>query len=252
MPTLRTVFALMLREMSTRYGKNPGGYVWAILEPLGAIIILSYGFSLLMRTPSLGSSFLLFYATGYLPYNLYNSLTNMVSRSLSFSRPLLQYPAVTWMDAVLARFILNALTGLLVGYLLLTGILAVTDSRIVLDFVPIVEALALSMALGLGIGTLNCALGGVYPTWDIIWSIATRPMFLVSGIFYVMEDMPASVQAVLYWNPVIHITGLMRTGFFPMYQPQYISVAFVMGVAMASMAMGLVLLGRYHRDILNR
>lgn len=250
--TARTVVALMLREMSTRYGQNPGGYVWAVLEPLGAIIILSFGFSLMMRSPSLGSSFLLFYSTGYIPFHVYNALAGTVARSISFSKPLLQYPAVTWLDAILARFLLNALTGFLVGYILMTGILAVTESRIVLDFIPIVGAMALAALLGLGMGTLNCALGGVYPTWDLIWSIITRPLFIVSGIFYIYEDLPHSVQVVLDWNPLIHITGLMRSGFFPMYRPQYIDIWFVLGVSLATLFMGLVLLGRYHRDILNR
>ncbi|MFT7592933.1 MAG: capsular polysaccharide transport system permease protein, partial [Paracoccaceae bacterium] len=79
--------ALILREMSTRYGRTPGGYIWSILEPLAAILVLSVGFSLVMRTPSLGTSFLLFYATGYLPFNLYQTVSGTVSKSILFSKP---------------------------------------------------------------------------------------------------------------------------------------------------------------------
>ena len=244
--------ALILREMSTRYGRNPGGYLWAILEPLGAIVILSYGFSLLMRAPSLGSSFILFYSTGYLPFNLYQSIATTTGRSIPFSKPLLQYPAVTWVDAVLARFFLNFLTGILVSYILLTVILALTDTRIVVDYIPIVTSMAMAALLGLGIGTINCALFGLYPTWEIIWSMVTRPLFLVSAIIYIMEDMPEAVQNVLWWHPLVHVIGEMRSGFFPMYQPQYISFAYVAGVSLFTLYIGLLLLGRYHRDILNR
>lgn len=248
----RTITALILREMSTRYGRNPGGYVWAVVEPLGVILILSFGFSLLVRTPSLGNSFLLFYASAYLVFNLYQSLSLTVSRAIGFSRPLLMYPVVTWVDAILARFILNLLTGLLVTYILLTGILATVDSRAVLEIGPIAEALGLAAILGLGIGTLNCAIGGLFPTYELIWSIATRPLFLVSGIFYIYEDMPQSVQNVLWFNPLIHITGLMREGIYPTYHPLYISEIFVLIVSLSTLLMGLILLGRYHRDILNQ
>ena len=34
-PTLRTVVALILREMVTTYGRNPGGYAWADTDNLG-------------------------------------------------------------------------------------------------------------------------------------------------------------------------------------------------------------------------
>jgi len=249
---IRTITALILREMSTRYGRNPGGYIWAVLEPLGVIVILSIGFSLLMRSPSLGNSFFLFYASAYLVFNLYQTLSLTVARAITFSRPLLMYPVVTWVDAILARFILNLLTGLLVVYILLTGILATIDSRAVLEMGRLAEALALASLLGLGVGTLNCAIGGLFPIYDLIWSIATRPLFLVSGIFYVYEDMPQGVQNIIWYNPLMHITGLMRSGIYPTYHPLYISEIFVLVVSLSTLLMGLILLGRYHRDILNR
>jgi len=248
----RTVAALILREMSTRYGRTPGGYLWAILEPLAAIIVLSVAFSLVMRTPPLGTSFLLFYASGYLPFDLYQTLSRVVSKAISFSRPLLLYPAVTWVDAVFARFLLNSLTGLLIAALLLGGILIVTENRAVLDMMPVVTAMALAMILGLGVGILNCALIGLFPIWDVTWSIITRPLFIASGIFFLYDTMPPLAREILWYNPLIHIVGLMRTGFYPTYTAAYVNEVYVLAVALICMALGLMLLGRYHRDILNR
>nr|WP_240621080.1 ABC transporter permease [Pseudooceanicola lipolyticus] len=246
------MLALVLREMSSRYGRTPGGYVWAVLEPLAAIIVLSVGFSLVLRAPSLGTSFLLFYATGYLPFDLYMSVSNQVARAINFSKPLLQYPAVTWLDAVLARFLLNSLTSILVAILLLGGILIATDARATLDMVPVVRAMALAMLLGLGVGTLNCALIGLFPIWEVAWSIITRPLFLASGIFYIYEDLPPLAQDILWYNPLIHILGLMRTGFFPTYTAAYVNEVYVLAVSLVLLALGQILLGRYHREILNR
>ena len=250
--TVRTVLALILREMSSRYGRTPGGYVWAILEPLAAIIVLSVGFSLVLRAPSLGTSFLLFYATGYLPFDLYMSTSNPVARAIGFSKPLLQYPSVTWVDAVLARFLLNSLTSILVAILLLGGILIVTDARATLDMVPVVGAMGMAMLLGLGVGTINCALIGLFPLWEVTWSIITRPLFLASGIFYIYEELPPLAQNILWYNPLIHILGLMRTGFFPTYTASYVTPVYVLAVSLVLLALGQILLGRYHREILNR
>lgn len=249
---LRSIAALVLREMSTRYGRTPGGYIWAILEPLGAILILGMGFSLIIRTPPLGNSFLLFYATGYLPFNLYGQLSNMVARSINFSRPLLAYPAVSWLDAVLARFLLNALTNMLVCYLLLGGLLLATDTRVVLEILPILGSVALSMLLGLAVGTLNCALIGLFPTWDMIWSIATRPLFLASGVFFTFETLPPTIQPYLWWNPLVHVIGMMRSGFYPMYNAQYVEPLYVLMVSLIILLFGLLLMRRHHRTILNK
>jgi len=248
----RVILALVLREMSTRYGRTPGGYIWGILEPLAAILFLSIGFSLVMRTPSLGTSFLLFYATGYLPFNLYQTLSSMIGASLRFSKPLLKYPAVSWLDAVLARFLLNSLTGILISIILLGGILAVIDSRSVLDLPPIVQAMSLTMVLGLGVGVINCAISGLFPLWEVIWGILSRPLFLASGIFFLYDNMPPMAQTILWYNPLIHIIGLMRTGFYPTYAATYAEPVYVLGISLGLLAMGLLLLGRYHREILNR
>ena len=248
----RTITALILREMSTRYGRTPGGYLWGLIEPMAAILILSLAFSLVMRTPSLGTSFLLFYATGYLPFNLYQVLSNTIARAISFSKPLLKYPAVTWVDAVVARFLLNSLTGILITALLLTGILLVIDSRTVLDFPPIVTAMGLAMILGLGVGVLNCALTGLFPIWDMVWSIVTRPLFLASGVIFLYDTLPPLAREILWYNPLIHITGRMRTGFYSTYTAPYISEIYVLGISLICLTLGLILLGRYHRDILNR
>lgn len=251
LPTLRVVLALILREMSTRYGRSPGGYIWALLEPLGGIMILSIGFSLIVRTPPLGNSFIIFFATGFVPFSLYQSLSNSVTQSISFSRKLLFYPAVTWVDAVAARFLLNLLTGIMVGYIVLIASIWVAEGGVTLKIGPAVTSMALAAAIGLGIGVLNCAITGLISTWGLVWSIINRPLFLASGVIFLYDDLPRMAQEILWYNPLMHVTGLMRSGFYPSYTAEYVSVTYCAGFAMITLALGVVLLGRYHRDILN-
>lgn len=249
--TLRSISALMLREMATTYGRSPGGYIWAVLEPVGAIAILSLAFSLLLRSPSLGTNFLLFYATGYLPFSLYISLSVKISQAIRFSRPLLAYPSVTYTDAIIARLLLTLLTQVMVFYIIMTGIHLVYDVRTVLDLPAILLAFSMATALGLGVGVMNCFLMSIMPVWENIWQIVNRPLFLLSMVLYIYEDMPSYVQNYLWYNPVGHMTGVMRTGFYPTYDATYVSVTYVFGVAAVLITAGLILLGRYHRLILN-
>ena len=93
--TGRAVMALILREMATSYGRSPGGYAWAVLEPLAGIAPLTVVLSVAFHAPPLGSSFALFYATGLVPFLFYNEISTKVAQSINFSRPLLAYPSVT-------------------------------------------------------------------------------------------------------------------------------------------------------------
>jgi capsular polysaccharide transport system permease protein len=244
--------ALMLREMSTRYGRSPGGYIWAVLEPLGALVVMSFVFALLLRTPSLGNSFLLFYTTGYIPFLLYSATLNSVMSALSFSRPLLMYPAVSWIDALLARFLLNGLTTLAVGVILLFGVLQVTDGNAVLEVGAMTTSLALAALLGLGHGTFNCALVGLFPVYASFWNIASRPLLIVAGVFFLYEDMSPMIQSVLDWTPWIHFTAMFRQGVYPTYAPDFISVPLMLLWALVPLMFGLLLLRRFRQSILMR
>lgn len=248
--TLRTIAALVLREMSTRYGRSPGGYVWALVAPLGGILLLSVGFSLISRHPPLGSSFILYFATGMMPFTLYTSVSGAVAGSLTFSRPLLAYPAVTWLDTMVARFLLNTLTATMITYLLISAIMTLTETRSVLDIGAILAAVALTALLALGVGLVNCALGGLFPVWNMIWSILTRPLFLASGVLIVYEDLPRMLQDILWYNPLLHLIGEMRSGFYPMYPAAYVSLPYVGLVTLALIALGLMLVRRFHLEIL--
>lgn len=250
--TGRNIVALMLREMSSRYGRNPGGYIWAFLEPLGAILVLSIGFSLLFRNPSLGNNFMVFYASGYIPFSLYQQVSLHVSRSIDFSRPLLRYPIVRWIDAVAARFILNAITAVFVGYSILWIIIIIQDVHVVVRIVPLVMSIALALFMGFGIGVLNCALIGLWPTWAIVWSIITRPLFILSGIIAIYDSVPRVAQEILIWNPLIHVVGLGHVAIFPTYNPNFISVLYVMIWGTVTSILGLILLTRYNRDIISQ
>ncbi len=246
----RTIAALMLREMATAYGRSPGGYVWEILEPTLALAIMTALFSAFLSTPPVGDSFPLFFATGYLPFMLFNDTANRMATAINFSRPLLAYPAVTFIDAMLARLLLHALTNIIVAFIVFGFIILVLDPTIRLDMNKIALAYALAVALGFGVGALNSYLMTAFPLWERAWQILTRPLFLLSGVFTTYDGLPELGQQVLIWNPLIHIVGITRSGFFINYDAPYASISFVLLIAMPTAVFGLMLLYRHHRTLL--
>ncbi len=249
--TSRTIFALMLREMATTYGKTVGGYLWAILEPLAAIALLSFAFALAFRSPAIGTSFPLFYASGYLPFHLYTSLGKKISASITYSRQLLRYPGVTFVDAILARFLLNVLTQLVVIFLVLAGILVLLDVRTFLDIPSILLGLSMAAALGLGIGVLNCFLMTRFPVWQRVWTILNRPVLIASAVLYVFESAPKTARDLLWYNPLVHVVGAVRRGIFPTYDAAYVSAPYVFAIALITGTFGLLMLRKTHRDLIN-
>ena len=249
---LRAITALMLREMESTYGRQPGGYLWAILQPVGMIVLLSLAFSMLVHKPPLGTSFIFFYATGFLPFDMYTTMSAKVSGALMYSRPLLSYPRVTWVDTLIARALLNALTLLMVFFIVIFGIMLLYETRASIDIGPLILGLGMAMTLGIGVGLVNCLLIGLFPVWGIVWLILSRPLFLISGVLFLPEDMPTQIEKYLLWNPLIHVAGLVRRGLFSTYEASYVSLSYGYGVGLLFCAIGLIFLRAHYKTVLQQ
>lgn len=249
--SLRTIAALLLREMGSKYGKSPGGYFWAIAEPVAAIAVLSLAFQMVFRSPSLGTNFPLFFATGFLPFTLANDMAMKVSRSIQFSKPLLFYPAVTIFDTIIARIILSLVTHLTISIIVLVALHIVFGLHSLLRVEAIGLSLAMGISIGAGIGVVNCYLLNAFALWEQVWGIVTRPLFLASGILFLFETLPQTAQNILWFNPFLHVVGMMRVGFYAGYDGTYLSPVYVFAVSWTAIALGLLLLKRHARKLIH-
>lgn len=247
----RTIFALMLREMSTTYGRSVFGYLWAVLEPAAGILLLTLVFSLALRTPALGTSFPLYYASGLLPFMIYMDISAKTSMALRFSRPLMAFPVVTFTDALLARLVLNSVTQIMVTSLVTSAIILGYGLDLIVYYPAVILAVFMAVMLAFGVGVLNCFLFAKSPAWERIWGIANRPLFFISCVFFLFETVPQPYSDYLWFNPLVHITGQFRKGIYQTYDGSYVSVSYVLGLSLVFTLLGLLLLRRHHRDILN-
>ncbi|MEM9783209.1 MAG: ABC transporter permease [Pseudomonadota bacterium] len=235
---LRVLFALMVREMTSRYGRTAGGFVWAFLEPLGTVLLLSLVFSQIARHPPLGSNYPVFFASGYMAFHIYMDIARSVSLAARTNRTLLSFPIVTVLDTIIARFLLQLITNITTFSIIMTLIIVTQDASVGIDLTQVFMAIAIAALLGLGVGAMNNALFALSPSYERVFGIVNRPLFLISGVFFLYEHLPAGAQALVIWNPLIHLTAIMRRGFYPYYE-----AAWVQPMIVALFGLGCLLLG---------
>ncbi len=248
---LRSVLALMIREMTTTYGRSPGGYLWAFAEPAGGVAMMTLVFSMIARNPPVGDNFPLYFASGLLPFMMYQSVVAKVGGAIRYSKPLLAYPSVTYLDAITSRLLLTVLTEIMVSLVVLVVIIQIYGLKLNIDYLACVEAVLLAVSLGLGIGLVNCYLISMVPIWQSVWSVLNRPLFLISGVFFLLDPLPEHVRDPLLWNPLAHPIMVLRRGLFDTYDAPYAAPSYVFVVSLCLGTIGMLLLHRYHRVILD-
>lgn len=250
--TLRVTTALILREIASTDSRTSLGFLWQFIEPVAAIGLFTLLFQLFTRTPPLGDNFPLFYVTGLLPYSVFQSVGNKVSGAVRYSRPLLEFPSVTVIDAILSRFLLNFVIECMVFVILTASIIAIFDLKVIIDIPLAIEAMVLAGALALGIGTFNSVLFLAFPVYETVYGVLTRPLMLASGVLFQIDALPRNVQDWLAWNPAAHPVALMRGAFYAGADTSFVSPLFVILVALCTLTLGLVTLHRFFRDALER
>jgi len=236
--------ALTVREMTTRYGNKFGGYMWAVVDPIATVSILSLAISAVAHVPPLGRSFPLFFATGYNSFLIYRSMSEQISSSVSANMALLNYPIVHPYDTILARIILQVVTLFIVNLMFFLGLALLVPVPIP-DMRPILLASAIAVCLGAGVGMINVVAFHLSSTYQTIFGIINRPAFIVSGVFFLPDMMPNPYRDYLMWNPLVHIIGLFRTGFYPTYRAAFVDVPWLIGVSMGTVVIGFIVVWLY-------
>ena len=212
------VAALVVRETSTRFGSKPGGYIWALLEPAAHIAFLSLIFMAIARTPALGQSFPLFFATGFVGFQFYQATVSYLNTAVTSNRALLSYPNVAPFDTILARYILQLGTTAVVGVCVFSVIGLSLRNPLTIQWHFIIEAALAASLLALGSAFANNILFQKFPLYEKFYGIVTRPLFLVSGVFFLPDTLPHPARETVLLNPLAHVIMLFRKGFYPEYR----------------------------------
>jgi capsular polysaccharide transport system permease protein len=65
---------------------------------------------------------------------------------------------------------------------------------------------------------------------------------------FMYHMIPLPFRDWLWFNPLIQVVGLMRSGFYPNYDASYVSVSYVVLLSLLPGVIGLLFLRRYYRD----
>ena len=74
---------------------------------------------------------------------------------------------------------------------------------------------------------------------------------LLSGVLFIYEDVRAGYQDLIWWNPLVHITGYVRSGFFTSYEPAWVSFTYFYLFVLIPGVIGLFFLLHFYRRILS-
>lgn len=213
------VFALLMRELKTRFGGRLSGIVWVLGLPLLQLAILVWiNTALRGRLSRAGLEFPIFLMLGLVPFQLFRGLWTQLMNSAAANRGLFGFKQVKPLDAMIARMILEICLQALIFVCAMMFLGRIGYSPVVPhDVLPVMVAFMLLALLGGGLGVLSAVLQDAFPRWGTFVSLISMPLYLLSGIIFSLHHLPAEMTAMLLWNPVLHLVELLRGAYVPGY-----------------------------------
>lgn len=237
---IRVLAALVLRETRATFGTTQVGYLWAIIVPAAGIALLVAIFSAVGRHPPFGGSLALFFATGILTLDLFNKLSHSLMTVFEANRALLTYPPIKPSDVLFARAILIAATYALIMALFYGSLLIFELADPPAHPGELLTAFFATCLLGFGFGTVNAVVISFWESWRHIEKILTRPLFFISGVFYVPSYLPPQVVDWLRWNPVLHAIEWIRNSWYANYDSVVLDRSYLLAVGLCLLCLGLL------------
>lgn len=211
------LFALLVREMKTRFGGRWIGGIWFVLEPLAHVLMMVAMFGVMHQAVSPSIDYPVFVVTGILPFFTFRSLSLRLMEGIDANRALFSYRQVKPMDTLVSRTVLEvALHGAI--FVLALAVLAWFGYRVLPDEpLELVGVWGLLSVFGFGLGTLLAVLSHDFLPLRSMVRLVFFPLYLVSGVMFPIHAMPPEVIELLLWNPVLHLVEESRGHFFGAY-----------------------------------
>jgi capsular polysaccharide transport system permease protein len=249
---VRVIAALVRRETRAHFGESRLGYLWAIIEPASHLVIWLVLFVYIFRRRvPFGGSMPLFFLTGLVPYFLYYKVAMYLSGAVAGNRSLLNLPPIKPLDVLLARAILESATYVFVAVVLFFGLfLTGVDQAIPADFLALIAAVAAIVIFGTGLGMFNAVMMAFIPKWGFFFYTFFGPLYLLSGLFFLAEEVPPTYRHYLMYNPLFHYVSWFRTAFYPGFSHDYLDRGYALTWSISALTLGLALLRIARRKLL--
>jgi capsular polysaccharide transport system permease protein len=209
---VRVIHALMIRELTTRFGRENIGFLWIMVEPLLFAGLVGLIWRWTKGPEEHGITVIAFAASGYIPITLFR---HGVSRSISAftaNGSLLYHRQVKVVDFVLARFVIEVLGGMM-AYVFAAVVLACFGAfPVPADIGTLIVGWAVYALFCFSLCLIITPLSEMSEVIEKLVPVITYITIPISGLPYMVSWLTPEVRDVLLWSPFVNGMEMMREG----------------------------------------
>jgi capsular polysaccharide transport system permease protein len=246
---LRVIKALMLRELTTRFGRENIGFLWMMAEPLLFAVLVGALWRAMKGPLEYGVDIVAFAVSGYIPLVLFRSTVSRAISSFTANSSLMYHSQIKVLDILLVRFLIELL-GHMMAYLLIALALGAFGLfPMPYDIGFLILGWGYYALFTLAVALVVAPLSEMSELLEKVMPVTLYLMIPFSGAFYIVSALYGDAATVVLYSPPVHGMEMMRYGVFgPSIDPQY-DYLYPLKFILPCMVIGLLLCRRVRRRL---
>lgn len=238
----RVVGALLMREMTTRFGREGLGFLWLAGEPIlfcfGVLILWSF------TKPAYehGVRLAPFVMTGYMSLILIRHLIGLLSAAIPANLGLLYHRHVKPLHIFVARIVLEvggATAAFAIVYIVLLFLGQVSPPK---DYLLLYAGWLLVAWLAVGFSLIMTGLVMRFEIFERVVGLISYILIPISGAFFMVAWLPPSAQEFALLIPFVHGVEMVRAGVFGEFVETHYDVAYAVALGAVFNILGLLMI----------
>ena len=236
----RVLKAIILRDMSQKYGQYRIGYLMGLLVPIMGITAMMVMFGFRGKVIPSNMPLGVFVVTGYPLWQAFQNMYAKVTNAAGSKDPLLMFPQVTQLDLIISTIILEFATGTVIFFLMCLGVIIAFNTDGPTDPLGVLFCYWGCMWMGAALGMILCALQRTVPVALQFINTFLRFGMWVSGVVFAINRLPSFLWPYLQWNPILHLIEGCRSLWTPNFVAPIFSPVYVITIGFVLTTLGFV------------
>ena len=239
----RVIWALMLRETVTRFGREGLGMLWMIAEPAMFVVGVMIIFSFIDTGYPYGISPAEWLAVSYPTLLFWRNGTGRVTGAIEQNRSLLHHQPIRPMDILYARILLEFASAMAVFLFLFPVFVAVGICHLPSNLLIMAVGYLLIIWFSFGFVLIMAGLAELSETIEKTSHIILYLMLPFTGVFFPTFVVPEPYRSYLLYFPLIDAVDYFHHGYFGPSIPSYYDMRYTLLVLLGMTLFGLAISG---------
>lgn len=210
----RVIYALLIRELLTRYGRNNFGFLWLILEPMLFTLAVTAIWTATRSVHGSDLPIVAFAVTGYSSMMMWRNMPGRCIGALSSNKSLLFHRQVRPLDVYLARTLLEFVGSSAAFVFLIAAFWSVEWMNLPEDALQVLGGWLMLAWFGMGLAWLLGTLSERSDLVEKLWSPLSYLLFPFSGAAFIADSLPERVRETMLYLPMLNCVEFIREGYF--------------------------------------